>query len=72
MGVFAYRPSRRIEQCKHADERDDDAAERHFNCAGRAQSRQRICARLESRRENKAIEEREQNHDRDDDEFRDQ
>ena len=82
MGVSTYRPadhfarrrpaSRRIEQRKHADERDDDAAEPHFRCAGRAQGRQRVCARFESRRENKAIEEREENHDRHDDEFRDQ
>src|SRR5580693_780463 len=36
IGVFTYCPSRRIEQGKHADERDDDAAEHDFCRAGRA------------------------------------
>src|SRR5580704_11342631 len=30
----AHLASRRIEERKHADERDDDAAERDFRCAG--------------------------------------
>jgi hypothetical protein len=52
--------SRWIEERKHADQRDDDAAECDFREARGAQCDERVGARLESRRENEAIEEREQ------------